>query len=129
MTAHTSQAQLMKTEADAPKLKANEQLFVNKPLHVLLQEIGPAIKMVSANPSSSNQTRLGYFIFRFVDSKKYDSCKYAKKYPLQITVFVKEPFVWDLAKKPAGKKFDWTPGDVAKYKNLTVVGIRLFEKK
>ena len=82
----------MQTQNDAKKLKANEQLFINKPLKTLLKEIKPEIKMVTATPSKNIQSRIGYFIFRFVDTRRYDSSRQKGKYPQQITVFVKEPF-------------------------------------
>lgn len=118
--------QMMRTLNDAQKLKANEKSFIGKPLKTLLKEIGPEIKMVSANPSTSNQTQLGYLIFRFVDAKKYDSCRAKKKYPLQITVFVKEPFEWDYKSRPREKIFSWTKEDMEKLGSLTVLGIRVF---
>ena len=117
---------LMNTFADAKKLKANEQLFVDKPLKDLLKEIKPEIKMVTANPSENNTTRLGYLIFRFVDIETFDSLRSKGKYPLQITVFVKEPFIWDIQSRPEKIKFTWTKEDFERLKNLTVVGIRVF---
>lgn len=116
----------MNTFADAKKLKANEQLFVEKPLKDLLKEIKPEIKMVNANPSENNTTRLGYLIFRFVDIQTFDSLRSKGKYPLQITVFVKEPFIWDIQSRPEKIKFTWTKEDFERLKNLTVVGIRVF---
>jgi len=118
--------QLMKTVNDAQKIKASEQLFTNKPLKTLLKEINPEIKMVSANPSENINSKLGYFIFRFVDAKKYDSSRQKGKYPQQITVFVKEPFEWDYNKRQKGKELIWTKEDLEKYGDLTVIGIRVF---
>lgn len=115
--------QIMKTVNDADKIKSNEQLFVNKPLKTLLKEIGPEIKMVTANPSKSSNSRLGYFTFRFVGTEKYDSCRQKNKYPKQITIFVKEPFDWDVK---SSNKRKWTNSDLIKYGELTVVGIRVF---
>lgn len=118
--------QLMKTINDADKIKSNEQLFINKPLKILLKEISPEIKMVTANPSKNSNSRLGYFIFRFVDSQKFDSCRQKNKYPKQITVFVKETFEWSITKLKNGKRKGWTTDDLIKYGELTVVGIRVF---
>ena len=73
----------------------------------------------------SNQVRLGYFIFRFVEARKYDSSRMNEKTPIQITVFVKEPFEWDKRNTSIEKKFSWTKEDIKKYGNLTVVGIRV----
>lgn len=119
-------AQMMRTLNDAQKLKINEKEFIGQPLKTLLKEIKPEIKMVSANPSTSNQVRLGYFIFRFVDAQTYDSSLAKQKYLLQITVFVKEPFVWNKNNKSLNERFKWTKNDEKKYGQLTIVGIRVF---
>lgn len=121
--------QLMKTVNDAQKLKVNEQMFIEKPLKTLLKNINPEIKMVTATPSNNTKSRLGYFIFRFVDTKQYDSSRQKKKYPLQITVFVKEPFEWSIKDRQVIKKGLWAKEDIEKYGNLTVVGIRVFGEK
>jgi hypothetical protein len=121
-----SAQKLMRTVEDAPKIKENKARFIGKSLKTLLKEIGPEIKMVSANPSKSNATRLGYFIFRFVEPKKNDSLVSKNKFPLRITVFVKEPFEWDLNKRQPEKKLLWTKDDAVKYADLTIVDIRVF---
>ncbi len=117
---------LMKTVADASKLKENKIRFINKPLKLLLKEIQPEIKMVSANPSKNSQSRLGYFIFRFVEPKENDSLNTKQIFPVQITVFVKEPFEWDISKRDTEKKQLWTKKDRINYGNLTVLDIRIF---
>jgi hypothetical protein len=122
------QAQLVKNVDDAAKLQINEQQFVNKPLHNLLKEIDPQINMVTASPSTSNHERLGYFVFRFIDRKKFDTLCSQRKYPLQVTVFVKEPFQWDENNRQTIKKSTWTKDDVEKYGDLTVLGIRVYGK-
>lgn len=118
--------QIVRTTNDAKKLEFNKNLFIGKSLKILLNEINPKIEMVSANPSNSNQIKLGYFIFRFTNFKTYDSLRIKqKKYPLQIEVFVKEPFDWN-TKTKALNKFQWTKEDEKKYGNLTVLNIRVF---
>jgi hypothetical protein len=119
---------IMRTVADAQKIKANENLFIEKPLKLLLKEIGPKIKLVSANPSNNTQVRLGYLTFRFVDMKSYDSSRATNKYPVQITVFVKEPFKWDIKTRLEKGKGGWTKDDEETYGDLTVVGLRVFGK-
>lgn len=52
--------------------------------------------MVYATTSKNIQSRLGYFIFRFVDTRQYDSIRRKEKYPQQITIFEKESFEWDI---------------------------------
>jgi hypothetical protein len=115
---------LMATINDADKIKKNEQLFIDKSLKKLMKEIGPEIKMVTANPSNNPNLKLGYFIFRFVDAEKYDSCRQKNIYPLQITVFVKDSFLWDKDNKE--NTGSWNNCDLLKYGELKVAGIRVF---
>lgn len=123
-----AQQPLMNSIEEAGKIKDNENQFINKSLKILLKEIGPEIRMVTANPSKNANARLGYFIFRFVDIKTYDSCRLNNKYPLQITVFVNAPFSWHVGKKKISYKSSWTKEDLEKYGDLIVVGIRVFGK-
>jgi hypothetical protein len=116
--------QLMATINDADILKESEQLFIDKPLKSLLKEIGPEIKMVTVNQSNNPNLKLGYFIFRFVDAKKYDSCRQKNIYPLQITVFIKDSFIWDRNNK--NNNCIWTNNDLLKYGEFRVAGIRVF---
>jgi len=117
------EAQQIKSVSEVNKLKVIEKTFVNKPLKDLLKEIGPEIKMATANPSNNSNSRLGYFTFRFIDAKRYDSLQRKDIYSKQITVFVKESFDWDSRSKDRKK---WTNAEAEKYGNLTVVGIRVF---
>lgn len=119
---------IMRTLSDAQKIKTNEKKFVGKPLINLLKEIKPKIEMVTANPSPNNRVRLGYFIFRFEDRNTYDSIRTQGKYPLGITVFVKEPFRWDIHERPKGDEFRWTKDDIKRLGNLTIVGITVFKR-
>jgi hypothetical protein len=118
--------QLLKTVNDAQKINANEELFINKPLKNLLNEIRPPIKRVTANPSINIQSSVGYFIFNFVDSKQKDSLRVKNKIPVTIVVYVKEYFEWDYHKRPKGKETIWTESDSKKYGNLTIVGFRIY---
>ena len=57
--------QLVQTTADVPKLKTNEQQFINKPLKKLLDEIKPEIKIAYGNIGDPS-----YFSFRFIDPEE-----------------------------------------------------------
>ncbi len=118
--------QLVKTIDDSNKIKENEAQFLNKPLKILLKEIKPPIKRVTASPSNNLQSSVGYFVFKFVDSKQNDSLRTKKKIPVTIVVYVKEYFDWDYHKRPKGKETEWTTADMKKYENLTVVGFRVY---
>lgn len=111
---------------DAQKLKTNQKLFIDKPLKILLEEIGPEIKMAYGDPSKNIQSKVGYFRFKFVNFKQNDSLKTKEKMPVTIIVYVKEYFDWDFQKRKKGKEFVWTKEDKLKYGDLTVVGLRVY---
>lgn len=115
---------MMRTLNDAKKLEINQKQFIGKPLKALLEQIKPQIKMVSVRESSAETP--GAIIFKFVDSEEIKKYNKQGKYPLGITVFLKEPFYFDAKNKPKGKKLSWTEEDTKKYGNLTVTGIRVF---
>lgn len=54
---------LVKTIDDAYKIKENEEQFLNKPLKVLLKEIKPPIKRVTASPSNNFQSSDGFRVY------------------------------------------------------------------
>ena len=118
--------QLVKTENNAYKIKANQNQFINKPLSVLIKEIKPPIRRVTAAPSKDIHSRVGYFIFNFVDSKQKDSLMSKNKIPITIVVYVKEKFEWDFLKRAKGKETVWTADDLKKYSSLTIVGFRVY---
>ncbi len=118
--------QMVKVIQDAPKIKTNEKLFIGKPLHVLLKEIKPAIKMASGDPSINIQSKVGYFRFNFTNYKQHDSLKFIGKMPVTIMVYVKENFDWDYKTRPKDKEFDWTKEDEKKYGGLTIVAFKVY---
>ncbi len=121
--------QMVKVIQDAPKIKTNEKLFIGKPLHVLLKEIKPAIKMAYGDPSINIQSKVGFFHFNFTNHKQYDSLSVDGKMPVTIIAYVKENFDWDYKTRPKGKEFDWTKEDEKKYGNLTIVAFRVYGKE
>ncbi|MCZ8228049.1 hypothetical protein [Flavobacterium sp.] len=110
--------QMVQTTADVPKLKTNEQQFINKPLKKLLDEIKPEIKIAYGNIGDPS-----YFSFRFIDTEEI------KRIPLGsalgLYVYVKEPLEWYFEKREKGKEYQWTKEDVEKYGNLTVIRIKI----
>jgi hypothetical protein len=77
---------IAKSVNDLEILKTNETLFINKPLKILLAEVGPKIKMVYADGTEYPRIRLGVFIFRFVDEAQYKKCQVKNKTPKSIMV-------------------------------------------
>ncbi len=117
---------LVQIPNDAHKIKTNEKLFIGKPLHVLLKEIKPAIKMAYGDPSINIQSKVGYFRFNFINQKRHDSLDLIKKIPTSIKVYVKENFDWDYKTRPKGKEFDWTKEDEKKYGGLTIIACSVY---
>lgn len=116
--------QIMRTLNDAQKLQSNKRFFIGKPLYTLLKEIAPEIKTALVRESSAEN--LGAFIFRFVDRENQKKYNKDRKFPLGITVFVKEKLECNPADKPMGEREKWTKKDEKKYGNLTVMDIRVY---
>ena len=112
---------LMGTVYDAHKLKENELLFVDQPLHVLLKEIGPDIKTVFTESNRPHKAP-SYIIFKFIDQEEQQKYKLAGKRSLSILIYIKESFDWN---KPKDEVLKWTNQDTEKYGHLTVMRIAI----
>lgn len=130
---HNLHAQkMMQTLGDAQKLKDNALYFRDKPLKVLLNEIGPEIKMVFVEDEYVGSESLCFITFKFVDFEDYKKITAKGKHPLSVTAMIKDnykwwnhdsrPFKWD---KPFAERMKWTREDVEKYGNLTIAYIRV----
>jgi len=117
---------LISRESDVKKIEENKDLFIGKPLSFLLNEIGPAIKRVMANPSVNNNSHVGNFRFNFMDEAKIKKVRNKGLAPITLVVFVKENFEWDLQSRVKDKETVWTNEDIKKYGNLTIVGFRTY---
>ena len=117
---------LVQKDSDIQKIKENENRFIGKSLKILLDEIKPPIKRVTATPSKNIQSYVGNFHFYFMDNKMVDSTRSKGKTPITLVVYVKEYFEWDFQKRPKGKETVWTSEDAKKYGNLTIVGFRVY---
>jgi len=114
--------QMVQTTADIYKLKANEQLFINKPLKYLLSEIKPEIKIAVATRDYPD-----YFAFKFITVEEL------KLLPIEsnktsLIIYVKETIDWNFDNRPKGKEYSWTKDDVEKYGNLSVIRIKVIGK-
>ncbi len=116
--------QMVQTTADLYKLKTNEQQFVNKPLKFLLNQIKPEIKTADATRDYPD-----YFAFRFttLEQQKRDQGSEADR--ISLYVYVKELIDWKYEQRPKGRELDWTSSEIEKYGNLTVIRIKVIEKK
>ncbi|MEN2416188.1 hypothetical protein [Flavobacterium mesophilum] len=114
---------MVQIPADAYKLKANEQKFVNKPLKDLLKEIKPEIRLVMGTVDSPS-----YFSFRFLSREELKK-KPADGTAIGLFVYVKEPLDWNFDSRPKGKEYEWSNEDLEKYGNLTVIRIKVTGKE
>jgi len=116
-----TQAQLMRKLSDVQKLKERETLFIGKPLEKLLKEIGPEIRMASAQ-SNRPDNLPGLIFFKFVDAKEYYKREKGKLYTTVI-VSIKENFDWDARRNSKSEDYTWIKEDEKKFGSLTVVRI------
>ena len=114
--------QLVQTTADVPKLKTNEQQFINKPLKDLLKEIKPEIKTGYA----SNDNPF-FFRFKFIthDQQKKKKKEGSWEDQVSLYVYVKDPIDWKWEKRPKEIGLSWTKEDAEKYGNLIVIRIKV----
>jgi hypothetical protein len=117
--------QMIQTTTDVYKLKANEQQFVNKPLKYLLSEIKPGIKTAWGNNEEGHQ----FFSFRFTTLEQQKKNDGSLTDRVSLYVYVKELIDWNFDNRPKGSEYSWTKDDVEKYGNLTVIRIKVIEKK
>lgn len=114
-----SSPKLLSSLNDAPRLNDNAYLFVNKPLKILLKEIGPKIKMVSVDGKPAHRG-VPIIIFRFTDGEGLKAYNLAGKRPVAIVVRIKERFEWN---KPRSEMLTWTKADAEKYGTLTILAV------
>lgn len=118
---------LVQKVSDAKSLEINAEMFANRPLSDLLYEIKPKIKLTFGEGERADGAP-SYFIFNFVSrSEKRDLEQSKLKVPARIIVYVKEKFQWNGKNKSSQNKENWTSKDFDRYKNLTVIAIRVLE--
>jgi hypothetical protein len=118
--------QLVKKQADARLIIEQKERFINKPLKDLLKEIKPEIKYAFGTDAGDHGVP-AYFRFKFVTKEQSDSLRAKNLSPILIIVYVKENIDWN---EPALRKkdilFTWTEDDFQKYKNYTVIDLRVY---
>ena len=118
---NSCKAQMVQTTKDVFLLKTNEQLFINKPLKDLLNEIKPKIKIAGAN----NEEGYQYFSFKFRTVEQHKKNEGDWEDRVSLYVYVKEPIDWKWEKRPKGNELTWTKEDIEKYGSLTVIRIKV----
>lgn len=115
--------QMVMTTDDLPKLKSNEQQFLNKPLKNLIKEIKPEIKTAFGTVVDTPS----YFSFIFLTPAELNKKVIGRK-SISLYVYLREPFDWDFDKRTKGHEYEWTNDDLEKYGNLTVIRIKVIER-
>ena len=113
--------QLVQTTADVPKLKTNEQQFINKPLKYLLKELKPEIKTAGV----TNEEGYSYFGFNFLPLEEQRKGLGSREDKVSLYIYVNGQVDWDYEKRPKGQELNWTKEDIQKYENLIVKRIKV----
>lgn len=82
---------LMNTIKDAEKLTINKNIFINKPLKKLLNEISPPIKAALGNPEDVSPTTLPSISFYFANKNEFNKRRQNGENPTRILVRLKRP--------------------------------------
>jgi hypothetical protein len=120
----SAQKMVVKT-TDAKKLEINETFFIGKPLKILLAEISPEIKTVSASPAD-NIVNPSTISFYFVSVEEYYNYRKLDKFPPSIKVYIRGDFDWDRRGLSKEDMLKWTKKDAEKYANLIVGAVRVY---
>ena len=113
--------QMVQTTADVPKLKTNEQQFINKPLKLLLKELKPEIKTAAV----TNEGWYSYFRFKFIRLDEQRKGLGNREDKVSLYIYVNGKVDWDYEKRPKGQELNWTNEDIQKYENLIVGRIKV----
>jgi len=119
---------MVQTPKDIILLCQKDEQFIGKPLKSLLEEIKPTIRLVLAREGWIPEVA-PLFTFFFTSKQVYDRYRLNGTFPLRLTVYLKEPFKWELEKRKGYKDkehyLDWTKDDEEKYGGLTISAIRV----
>lgn len=119
--------QLVQTPKDLYLLCQHDDRFVGKPLKYLFSELKPRVTFVFAREGWKPEVA-PLFAFFFTSRVVYDQYRRANQFPLQLKVYVSEPFKWDQEKRAAKDgmhRLDWTKEDEERYGDLVVTAINV----
>ncbi|WP_281235317.1 hypothetical protein [Flavobacterium gelatinilyticum] len=111
--------QMVQNINDLYKLKENEQLFINRPLKNLLQEIKPEIKTGSV----INEKHSFMFCFRFTTIEQQKKNEGNSTERISLLVQVSEHIPWYWALRPKNKEIIWTHKDSYEYGDMIITHI------
>ena len=118
--------QKMQKKKDIYLICKNDNEFLGKPLHVLLDEINPLIKMVIVE--GGWRERSPHISFFFMPRNEYQKCINMNKSPIRITVFLRDIFEWSMEKRTKAYYWEWTNQDKENlgYNIVTLISVSGF---
>lgn len=120
--------QMVQTPKDIDIICQKDDLFVGKPLKFLFKELKPSITLVLPREGWIPEVA-PLFTFFFTGINVYRKYRQQDKFPLRLTVYLKDPFQWEGDKRKGYKDrdhyLDWTKGDEEKYGDCIIMGIRV----
>src|SRR5215212_1362605 len=85
--------QIVQTPKDILIVCQKDQQFIGKPLSTLFKEIKPPIRLVLAEGGWSEVAPR--FTFFFTSMQVYQKYRREDKFPLRLTVYIRDPFKWE----------------------------------
>ena len=124
----TYSQQMVQKPKDIYIICQKDNQFIGKPLKFLFNEIKPAITLVLPQEGWFPEVA-PMFTFFFTSMDVYKKYRREDKFPLGLTVYLKDPFSWEWEKRKGFKDrdhyLDWTKNDEEKYGNCIVTAIRV----
>lgn len=119
---------MVQTPKDIYLICQKDDQFVGKPLKFLFREIKPSIKLVLPREGWVPEVA-PLFTFFFTSMYVYRKYRQQDKFPIRLTVYLKDPLKWEWEKRKGYKDrnhyLDWTKDDEEKYGNciITAIGV------
>lgn len=118
--------QMVRTPKDINIICQHDDKFIGKPLKFLFQEIKPAITLVLPREGWVPEVA-PRFTFFFTSMDVYKKYRQQDKFPLRLTVYLRDPFKWEGEKRKGFKDrdhyLDWTKEDEKTYGDFIITAI------
>jgi hypothetical protein len=119
---------MVQTPEDIYLICQKDDQFIGKPLKFLFREIKPAITLVLPREGWVPEVA-PLFTFFFTSMDVYKKYRQQDKFPLRLTVYLRDPFKWQWEKRKGYKDrnhyLDWTKEDEEKYGDFIITAIRV----
>lgn len=120
--------QMVQTPKDLYLICQRDDQFIGKPLKCLFQQIKPTITLVLSREGWVPEVA-PLFTFFFTSMEVYKKYRGQDKFPLRLTVYLKDPYKWEGEKRKGYKDrdhyLDWTKQDEETYGNCIITAIRV----